>query len=417
MRDVDFHDTTNNTARYSKEDRWNVYPIILKGPYIAGLHADGSINSLPEDEEVSGSGEAVGTKCKGIIRNKKTASKSSSKNPSKKRKAPSSSTSSSHSSDDDDTLLAEDPSITSSMEQLSGIFSDPMSSIGNESLTRTCNTIMAHVSYAVSSDYQRKLRKLEVEINKLKTQVSTHENDASDLHKRGDKLEAEVSTYKNHISDLQKRNDQLVEIYSLNDEASSLFRSLHLPVDDDILLEYLNASLDNLVDEKLKSLSLEELKEKYRLLNIDHGKRIKDLEARISILITEKDEVALRESDAEFEWAAKVLDNARNDLAVNVSPESDHAPLVRDILSKKEYDEKEFREKIESLEEKFSAPIKKVCADHGIPPSTYKFVEIPLNEEDSDISDSEGEYEYDEIEEEDKDSEVDKINEDDTNGK
>ncbi|XP_026415788.1 uncharacterized protein LOC113311151 [Papaver somniferum] len=123
----------NESSRWG-EDRWNVFLIILRGPYIAGLHVDGSINSLPEcfpaynpwefkwtetevvisklkkdlrthgrhitlealrsitdeveAEEVSGSGKAVGAKGNGMIRNKKTASKSSSKNPSKKRKAP-----------------------------------------------------------------------------------------------------------------------------------------------------------------------------------------------------------------------------------------------------------------------------------------------------------------------------------------
>ncbi|XP_026384980.1 uncharacterized protein LOC113280583 [Papaver somniferum] len=364
---------------------------------------------------------------------------------------------------------------------------------------------ISRMSYVVSSDYQRRLRKLEDENIKLKSQVSTHESDTSDLLTRSGRLEAEVSTYKNHITDLRKMNDQLVEIYSLSDEASSLFRSFHHSVTDDALLEHLNASLSNITDDKIKTLSLEDLKENYRLLNIDHRsalstsnrfkrlfleskERVKVLEARISTLITEKDRFALNgakalkefqeailqvqiernlaiskkdalieqgnlirsrlliESDVEFEWAARVLDNARKDLAVSVSLESDHGALVRDILSKKEDDEKEFREKIESLEAKFSArnskyrrlkknltttvsnlsnddvrildaAIKKVCVDNGISPSTYRFAEVPPNEKDSDISDSEGKYEHEEIDEEGNDSEADEVNEEDTDGK
>lgn len=42
MCDVDFHDSTNNSARKSKDTRWVEYPIVLAGPYITGRSEDGS---------------------------------------------------------------------------------------------------------------------------------------------------------------------------------------------------------------------------------------------------------------------------------------------------------------------------------------------------------------------------------------
>ncbi|XP_026443459.1 uncharacterized protein LOC113343521 isoform X2 [Papaver somniferum] len=49
MRDVDFHDSTNHTACRSNYNRWDVYPVILEGPYITAFNSDGSIIPLPED--------------------------------------------------------------------------------------------------------------------------------------------------------------------------------------------------------------------------------------------------------------------------------------------------------------------------------------------------------------------------------
>lgn len=48
MRDVDFNDTTNRTARNSSDNRCDVYPVILEGPYIIDYSDNRSINTLPE---------------------------------------------------------------------------------------------------------------------------------------------------------------------------------------------------------------------------------------------------------------------------------------------------------------------------------------------------------------------------------
>ncbi|XP_026413297.1 uncharacterized protein LOC113309084 [Papaver somniferum] len=134
----------------------------------------------------------------------KYGSKISSSDLSKKRKEfyPSSSSESS----DDDIFVSEDPSISSSMKELSNLFSDPMSALNDGDLQRafgmvskvfdapslddpslrrasfvvnpsfhySIGSLVSRLSYAISSDYQRKLLSLGKENTKLKVENSTN---------------------------------------------------------------------------------------------------------------------------------------------------------------------------------------------------------------------------------------------------
>lgn len=179
------------------------------------------------------------------------------------------------------------------------------------------------------------------------------------------------------------------EIYNLTDEVISY------PVEEEILLDHLNAYLNNTSNDGLENISLEKLRSKYEILKFEHGSmqsvnnnfkrrlhenkdEIKRLEARKNKLITEKDQVVLKgakdlkefhevqlqiqmkrdqaisekdallsrenvirsrvliENDDEFEWASRVIDKARAGLASNVSLDYDHAELVKSIISEKE---------------------------------------------------------------------------------
>lgn len=178
------------------------------------------------------------------------------------------------------------------------------------------------------------------------------------------------------------------DIYNLSDEANNF-------PDEEILLEHLNSSLNNYPTKGIDNLSLEELIPKYTALRMYHRpllttlnnfrrrlhenkETIQILEARKNKLISEKDEVALKgakalekfqesilkvqvecdlalseknvlveernlirsqlliKSEAEFSWAARVLNDARKGLAVNVSLEFEHSALVKDIISNHE---------------------------------------------------------------------------------
>lgn len=233
MRDVDWNDKSNSTARRSNVTCWLNFHVVLEGPFVSGRAADGSDLPFPEklsayqpwklflseDEnkkavvksktmdkrakashDVSSSQnievETSGVKIMGKAKNqpKKPVSKSSS------RKRKELDPSSSPESEDDDFLISEDPSTSSSMKYLSSLFSDTMSAINNDELQRTfemvskvCDapildnpslrgaasaikpsfqyalgSMVSRLSYAVSSDYQRKLLKLKGENTKLK---------------------------------------------------------------------------------------------------------------------------------------------------------------------------------------------------------------------------------------------------------
>lgn len=350
---------------------------------------------------------------------------------------------------------------------------------------------MARASHAVSSDSQRKNQSLEVECAKLKNDLLSKERE---------------------IESLRNRNDQLIEIYNLTKEAS------RLPDDNNTILELLNASMDNFPKRGLEGVSRRELRQKYEAHICDHRtilvccrnlqrrtheykEIIKTLEAQKNTLLAEKERVTVNgakalkklhdakvevhiemdraiseknvplaheneilsplliESDDEFAWDARVLDNARLELATNVSLKSDHDSLVETILASKEAAEKEFlgkerkyQQDIESLQAKSNAEIQKMeakfeirdakcrrlkrnlkatvsnltkrfirvrdstikeevgelCSLHQIPfPPHYVFEDPSDDEVLSEISDSEGEYEgSDEEDESEDDAEV-----------
>ena len=184
------------------------------------------------------------------------------------------------------------------------------------------------------------------------------------------------------------------DIYGLSDEAT-LLRSFPNALDNDTLLERLNNSLNSFSNDRISSLSLNELRSKFRLLEIDHRsslglanrfkrllldskEKTNELRTKISGLIDDKDRISdqgakalakfqeallevqlerdeanrknielcerenqirsrlLISSEDEFVWAAKILDDARKDLGVNVSLQVEHTTLIRDMISDRE---------------------------------------------------------------------------------
>ncbi|XP_026424759.1 uncharacterized protein LOC113321093 [Papaver somniferum] len=121
----------------------------------------------------------------------------------------------------------------------------------------------------------------------------------------------------------------------------------------------------------------------------------------------------LIESEAEFNWAARVLNNARNDLGVNVSLQTEHSQVVADIISNYEVQKREYEEKSTNLESRLAskeeelalrsfkyqqmkenwvnlvnnsgndsareveAAVTRVCKENGILPSKYIFSKDP----------------------------------------
>ncbi|RZC47430.1 hypothetical protein C5167_040379 [Papaver somniferum] len=426
MRDVDWNDKSNNSARRSNDSSWLNFPVILEGPYISGKAEDGSDIPLPEklssyqpwefvfsevetkkvaakrvktshhasasqNNKVKSLGDKTSIKGKNIP--KSPTSKYSSKRTfsmdelSRKRKRYDSSSSSE--SSEDDISASDDSSVPSSLKELSNLFAgDLLTAVDNEELNRafrmvskicdaptlddpplrgaasainpnlqfTIDSLGARLSYVISTDYQRKLIKLEKENAKLKAENSTN----SDLIRRA-----------------RERNDELIDLYNLSDEAANL-------PDGETLLEHLNSSLNNHPNQIFENLSLEELRMKYAALRKSHRsllttfnnfkhrlhesqEQIQVLETKKNKLIDEKDEIALKgakaqekfqesivevqkerdlavsennilveernlihsqlliESEAEFSWAARVLNDAREGLAINVSLQADHS--------------------------------------------------------------------------------------------
>ncbi|XP_026377558.1 uncharacterized protein LOC113271849 [Papaver somniferum] len=456
------------------------------------------------------------TSSKGKYIPKRPTSKSSSETTStmddlsRKRKRYDSSSSSE--SSEDDISVSDDSSIPSSLKELSNIFAgDLLTAVDNEELNRafgmvskicdaptlddpslrgdasainpnlqfTIGSLEARLSYVISSDYQRRLTKLEKENAKLKAENSTN----SDLIRRA-----------------RERNDELIDLCNLSDEAANL-------LDGETLLEHRNSSLNNYPNQGFENMNLEELRLKYAALRKSHRsllttfnnskhrlhesqEQIQVLETKKNKFIDEKDEITLKgvkapekfqesiievqkerdlalikknilveernlirpclliESETEFSWAARVLNDARKDLAINVSLQAEHSALVKDIVSYYEDKEKNYLQKIAELENRLAseeeknyphkieeletllaseekdlfarnskyqqlkknfiimvsnnsndddrareAAVKKVCVENNIPLTKYKFPEIPDNEHISDISDNEGEDE------------------------
>ncbi|XP_026398620.1 intracellular protein transport protein USO1-like [Papaver somniferum] len=510
MRDVDCNDKSNSSARRSNDSSWLNFPVILEGPYISGKAEDGSDIPLPgkfssyqpwifvlsKDEtkkvvwglriNVLNLVKSLCDKTSGKGKNipKRPTSKSSSKTTSsmdylsRKRKRYDSSSSSE--SSEDDILSPEDLSVPSSLKELSNLFvGDLLTAVDNEEFNRsfemvskicdaptlddpslrgaasainpnlqfTIGSLGARLSYLISSDYQRRLIKLEKENDELKTENSTN----CGLIRRA-----------------RERNDELIDLYNFSDEAANL-------PDDETLLEQLNSSLNNYPNQGFENLSSEELRLKYAALRKSHRslltsfnnfkhrlpesqEKIQVLETKKNKLINEKDEIALKggkalekfqesiievqkerdlalseknilfeernlirselliESEAEFSWAARVLNDARKDLAINVNKEKNYLQKIEELETRLASEEKDLsarNSKYRQLKKNFTITVsnnsnnanrarevvvKKVCVENNIPLTKYKFPEIPDNEHISDISDSEGEDEESEEE-------------------
>ncbi|XP_026420709.1 uncharacterized protein LOC113316776 [Papaver somniferum] len=327
----------------------------------------------------------------------KSSSKRSSSMDELSRKSKRYDSSSSSESTEDDILASDDSSVPSSLKELSNLFAgDLLTAVDNEELNRafgmvskicdaptlddsslrgaasainpnlqfTISSLGARLSYVISLDYQRRLTKLEKENSKLKAENSTN----SDLIRRA-----------------RERNYELVDLYNLSDEAANF-------PDDETLLEHLNSSLNNYPNKGFENLSLEELRLKYDALRKSHRsllttfnnfkhrlhetqEKIQVLETKNNKLIDEKIEIDLKgakalekfhesivevqkerdlalieknilveernlirsqlliESETEFSWDARVLNEARENLAINVSLQADHFALVKDIVS------------------------------------------------------------------------------------
>ncbi|XP_026400484.1 uncharacterized protein LOC113296389 [Papaver somniferum] len=438
MRDVDWNDKSNNSARRSNDSSWINFPVILEGPYISGKSEDGYDIPLPEkfssyqpwksvlseaetkkvtakraktshnasasqNNKVKSLGDKTSSKGKYIP--KRPTSKSSSKTTStmddlsRKRKRYDSSSSSE--SSEDDIPASEDSSVPSSLRELSNPFvGDLLTAVDNEELNRafgmvskicdaptlddpslrgaasainpnlqfTIGSLGARLSYVISSDYQKRLTKLEIENAKLKDENSTN----SDLIRRA-----------------RERNDELIDLYNLSDEAANL-------PDGETLLEHLNSSLNNYPNQGFENLNLKELRLKYAALRKSHRsllntfnnfkrrlhesqEQIQVLETKKNKLIDEKDDIALK--------GAKSLEKFQESI-VEVQKERDLAKNFIIMVSNNNNDANRARE----------AAVKKVCVENNIPLTKYKFPEIPDNEHIYDISDSEGEDEESEEE-------------------
>ncbi|XP_026397087.1 uncharacterized protein LOC113291812 [Papaver somniferum] len=173
------------------------------------------------------------------------------------------------------------------------------------------------------------------------------------------------------------------------------------------------------------------------IISLDYQRRLIKLEKENAKLKDDNStnyDLIRRARERNDELIDLVLNDARKDLSINVSLQDEHSALVKDIVSNYEDKEKNYLQKIEELkthlaseEKDLSArnskyqqlkknftimvsnnsndanraresAVKKVCIENNIPPTKYKFPEIPDNENIYDISDSEGEDEESEEE-------------------
>ncbi|XP_026430955.1 interactor of constitutive active ROPs 2, chloroplastic-like [Papaver somniferum] len=389
-RDVDWNSDSNRAARRSNDSSWLNFPVILEGSFISGRAADGSDNLLPEDfplyhpwefklleneEKKVADAKRVNslddkTLGKSKITPKKRASKSESKKTSLKddisRKRARYESSASSETSDRDTFVSEEEVSIDSYRKKSDLFSgDSLATIGDDETNRSFKMISeicisARISYAISLDNERKLRRLQDENAKLKHEKSILSDVNANLIGENTKLKNENLTDSQLILQDRERNKELI------DEAANL-------PDAETLLEHLNSSLNNYPIRGFENLSLEELRLKYTTLSerhknalsaVNNFKRrfyeereaIQVLEAKKNDLITQKHEIALRgakaleqfqesiievkierdsdcrerdtlieernliqsqlliKREAEFNWAARVLNDARYNL-------------------------------------------------------------------------------------------------------
>ncbi|XP_026437713.1 uncharacterized protein LOC113335915 [Papaver somniferum] len=338
----------------------------------------------------------------------------------------------------------------------------------NPDLQFVLSGLSTRIYYAISLDNERKIRKLKSDIAKLKHENTQLVNENVELSRENTKLKNDNSTSSEMIRKAREKNNELLDLYNLSDEAANL-------PDAEILLEHLNTSLTNFPYQEIENLSFKELRKKYASLRRNHRQAlssfkvfkqrlhesreiIKVLEVKKNKLIDEKDEIALKDAKAlekfqetlieaklERDSILKVLNDARNNLGVNVSLQTEHSELLADIISNYEVKKKEYEKKVNDLEIRLAAiekelstrnfkyqqmkenwfnlvqnnsnganrsreaSVKRVCAENGIPLSKYNFpailenvpipdIQVTDGEEDSEEETNESEAERDEDE-------------------
>ncbi|RZC85071.1 hypothetical protein C5167_047855 [Papaver somniferum] len=319
-------------------------------------------------------------------------------------------------STDDDTPNSEEEeglSIHLCRKSLSDMFvGDPLATLDNDELTRAFQFISKickapDLDSSLFRDYERMIRNLMDKIDELNHENIKLVNENVALVGENTKLKNEHSSCAGMIRRSRAQNNQLLDLYNLSDEAANI-------LDEEIFLEHLNSSLNNYPDRGFENLSLEELRTKYSSLRRSHRQALSNfnnfkqrlhesrekvcvLDKKKNKLIDEKDEISLNggkalehfqeslievklardsslkekdilmeernlvrsrlliESEAEFNWAARVLNNARNDLGVNVSLQTEHSQVVADIISNYEVQKREYEEKSTNLESRLAS--------------------------------------------------------------
>ncbi|XP_026451642.1 uncharacterized protein LOC113351964 [Papaver somniferum] len=253
MRDVDWNDKSNSSARRSNDSSWLNCPVILEGPYISGKDEDGSDIPLPEKFSSYQPWKFVLSEAETKKMDAKRANTSHNASASQNNKVKSSSkttstidelsrkrkrydSSSSLESSEDD-ILSSDDSVPSSLRELSNLFAgDLLTAVDNEELnisfrmvSKICDaptlddpslrgaasamnpnlqftigSLGARLSYVISSDYHRKLIKLEKENAKLKAENSTNSDLIRRARERNDELIDKEKDHLQKIEELEK---------------------------------------------------------------------------------------------------------------------------------------------------------------------------------------------------------------------
>ncbi|XP_026416593.1 interactor of constitutive active ROPs 2, chloroplastic-like [Papaver somniferum] len=422
MRDVDWNSNYNRVAPRSNDSSWLNFPVILEGSFVSRKAADGSDNPLPEDfplyqpwefklfeneeKKVADAKKVNPLNDKTLGKSKSTSKKCASKSESKKTSLKMISLESVR----DALATLGDDETDRAFQMVSRICTASdwgdrslrgAASVINPDFQFAMNCLSARISYAISLDNERKLRKLQDENATLKQEKSILSDTNANLTGENMKLRNENLTNSQLVLRTRERNKELIH------------EAANLPYVE-TLLEHLNSSLNNYPTLGFENLSLEELRLKYTTLRERHKsalstannfkrrfyeerEAIQVLEAKKNKFIIEKYEITLRgaktleqfqeslievkierdsacrerdilieernlirsqlliESEVEFNWAARVLNDARNNLSVNVSLHTEHSTLVADITSNYEEKEKEYQKRVAELETRLAA--------------------------------------------------------------
>ncbi|XP_026450606.1 spindle assembly checkpoint component MAD1-like [Papaver somniferum] len=261
------------------------------------------------------------------------------------------------------------------------------------------------MSHAIINDLREKVRHLEKENLKVKGDFSSYEND---------------------VVELRKRNKQLMEIYNLSDQA------INYPVEESVLLEHLNATLNNHSTDGLNALNFEELKSRYEILKTEDKsmlsvnnklksqlhkakEEIKSLELKRSAIITENDNAVLKGAKALKEFQDAILQvQIERDQAIrkvntlNALVEQEHLKQINDLKLKLSARNSKYRRLQEKLvvdvsntkknalrlwNEQVKKQVDDICTEYDLPFVEFDFPTVTPNEEGIKLSKSEEEYE------------------------